>query len=73
MLPYDPEISLIRDISREKSNSKGSMHHDDHSNTTYNSQDMSTDRWMDKDNVAHTHTHGVYTHIHTQWTITQSQ
>ena len=34
------KVNDIRDISREKSNSKGSMHRDDHSNTTYNSQDM---------------------------------
>ena len=30
-----------------------------------------TDEWVKK--MWHTHTHGVYTHVHTQWTITQSQ
>ena len=81
-LPYDLAIPLLG-IYPEKAETiiwKDNMHHNVHSNMTYNIQDteatqVSINRWKDKEDVIfyiyiHTHTN-THTHTHTQWNITQ--
>ena len=59
--PYDPAIPLLR-IYRQNDNSKRYMHPYVHSSTVHNNQDMSIDRWMDKEVVVHTHNGILFSH-----------
>ena len=76
-LSYDLAILLLGiypEKAIKRKHLKIYVHLNVHSRTTYNSKNMevtqvSTNRQIDKEDVAHTHTH---THTHTQWKSIQS-